>query len=849
MKLIHSYGQVALLMLFVLTHTAIVHAQAPRSYSASDLYEMAEKLNVLGSVLYVAAHPDDENTRMISYFANDRKMRTAYLSMTRGDGGQNLIGTEIWEKLGLIRTHELLQARHTDGGIQYFTRANDFGFSKHPDETLSFWQKDEVMHDIVKVIREFQPDVIINRFDHRTPGRTHGHHTSSAILGLEAFDMSGRTDYMPDRLGHLSPWQAERIFFNTSWWFYGSREGFAEADKTNLFSIDAGVYYPVSGISNTEIAARSRSMHKSQGFGSTGTRGSEIEYLELLKGSRPGNKENPLDGINTSWSRIPGGAPTGTLVDQLIGSFDFIDPSQNLSQLIQIYKAISALPDGHWKKIKLAETQDLITACAGLYLEAKSETPYATRGSTVEIEIEAINRSSADMTISDIRVSGAPVDLGGSSSLLPNEGLVFRHNITIDRTQAYSNPYWLTTTGSIGMYSVDDPSIIGQPKNPADYSVTFDLMIEGQLFTIKRDLIYKTTDPVKGEVDSPFYIKPAASVSFSDPIYLLADDAAKQVTIHVKAYQDGVKGQVQIEAPQGWKIAPQSYEVDLQRSEEEGIYTFSVTGPGTASSAELKARLNLVDGTICQQSVTEITYDHIPAQVILYPATAKAERIDLDIRGRRIAYLQGAGDDIPKSLRQIGYDVTEITVADVIPQSLDSYDALVIGIRAYNTISELQLKKSILQDYMVQGGTIIVQYNTNRGVKGDDIGPYPMELSRERVTDELAEVTLRLPDHKVLSFPNRITSKDFEGWVQERGLYFPNKWDERYAAPLSCSDQGEDPLDGGLLVAEVGKGHFIYTGYSWFRQLPGGVPGAFRIFANMLSIGAADGQSSPSGSN
>ncbi len=814
-----------------------IEAQRPAEYNSVDIYNKVEKLNVLGTVLYLAAHPDDENTRMISYFANERKTRTAYLSLTRGDGGQNLIGTQIWEKLGLIRTNELVQARGVDGGQQFFSRANDFGYSKHPDETLAFWNKDEVMHDIIKVIRQFKPDIIVNRFDHRTPGRTHGHHTSSAMLSVEAFDIAGDESYLSDRLSHLQAWRPERVFFNTSWWFYGSRDNFEKADKSNLFAVDAGVYYDQRGISNTEIAARSRSMHKSQGFGSTGTRGSEMEYVELVKGSRPTSKEDPLSGIDISWNRVAGGAPIEKKVDQLLSNFNFTSPSKNIPALLEIYDDVSKISDDHWRHIKLAELEDIIVACSGLYLEARSAQQTATRGESVEINIEAVNRSMTSATLDKVTLSNGSMATTGSVSLSPNE----RHNIQtqldITGETPHSNPYWLDQPGTMGMYHVEDQMLIGNPISKAAYQATFDLTIEGKKISIDRDVIFKRNDPVDGEVYAPFYITPKASVSFTDPVYIFPDNTAKEISIVVKSYTDNLNGSLQLMHPDSWTVTPAMQDIAIEKKGGEQTITFSVTGPAGQESAVMSLELKTQDGISIKKAITEINYDHIPAQLLLKPATSKFERISLKTKGHNIAYIQGAGDAIPKSLRQIGYDVTEIEAADVSISNLKNYDALVVGIRAYNTSKELLLKRNTILDYMNEGGTVIVQYNTSRRIKGDDIGPYPMELSRERVTDETAEVTFEEPDHELLNYPNKITSKDFEGWVQERGLYFPNKWDDKYAAPLSCHDKDEPARRGGMLVAEVGKGHFIYTGYSWFRELPAGVPGAFRLFANMLSIG------------
>jgi len=827
---------ISLILLFTLN--VIVFAQPGEAPKTSvEIYDDLEKLGVLGTALYVAAHPDDENTRLISYLANEQKVRTAYLSLTRGDGGQNRIGGDIREKLGLMRTNELLKARSIDGGEQFFSRANDFGFSKHPDETLTIWDKEDVLHDMVKVIREFRPDVIINRFDHRTPGKTHGHHTSSAMLGVEAFDLAADDTKYAEELPNLTPWSTKRIFFNTSWWFYGSREKFAEADKSNMFAVDAGVYYPTRGVSNTEIAAQSRSMHKSQGFGSTGTRGSQMEYVEFIKGEKPNDKENIFEGIDITWTRVQDGHIVKTELEKILKNFNFQDPSKNVPELIVLHKMISKLEDDHWKDIKIAELENIILACSGVYLGATTSTAQATAGEDLTINLELINRTQLSISANNVVINNGtdPIELG--FELTENERKTLESTFTINPTTPASNPYWLQKEGTLGMYAVDNAANIGTPLSVAPYTAKFEIAIQDLTLIVNRDIVYKTNDPVKGEVIQPFYIVPEASVKFSDPVYIFPDREAKEIAITVKSYTDDFRGVLSLDYPASWIVTPKLIDINIKNKGQEQTYNFTVKGPFLSESSQFRAQVLTGNQGVLDNEVYEIKHDHIPHQVMLSKAEAKFERLSIDKKGNTIAYVQGAGDDIPASLRQIGYSVNELEVAELSAENLSSYDALIIGVRAYNTKRELKLKKDVLQAYMEAGGTVIVQYNTNRGVKGVDIAPYPMELSRDRVTDEHAGVSFIDAEHEVLNYPNKISTRDFKGWVQERGLYFPNSWDERYAAPLACSDKLEPMKQGGLLVAKVGEGHFIYTGYSWFRQLPAGVPGAFRIFSNLISIG------------
>ena len=376
------------LAFFFLSHSQQISCQVPERLTSSEIYKAMEKLNVVGTVLYIAAHPDDENTRLISYLSKDLKVRTAYLSLTRGDGGQNLVGPEIRELLGVIRTQELLGARSIDGGSQMFSRANDFGYSKNPDETLRIWDHGEVLSDVVWAIRKFKPDVIVNRFDHESAGRTHGHHTSSAILSYDAFDLTGDPNSFPDQLKYVDTWSPERLYFNTSWWFYGSRENFDKADKSRMLSVDVGGFDPLTGISFSETAAMSRSMHKSQGFGSETTRGSRVEYLQLLKGEMPEDKSNLFNGIDISWTRLKGGDVIGNMVEQALLEFEFSNPSASVPLLLDIRAKIAVLENEHWRNIKLNEIDEIISACAGLYIEISTEEHYATAGEKVEVEFE-----------------------------------------------------------------------------------------------------------------------------------------------------------------------------------------------------------------------------------------------------------------------------------------------------------------------------------------------------------------------------------------------------------------------------------------------------------------------------
>jgi LmbE family N-acetylglucosaminyl deacetylase len=825
-----------LFLLGFLLSVSLNYGQAPKRYSSTDIYHSLQKLNFLGSAMYLAAHPDDENTRLISYLSNNVHARTAYLSITRGDGGQNLIGPELRELLGVLRTEELLAARRVDGGIQYFTRANDFGYSKHPDETLRIWDKEKVLGDVVHLIRAFKPDVIINRFDHRTPGSTHGHHTSSAILSEEAYDLAGNDNAYKDQLETLSPWQPKRLFFNTSWWFYGSQENFEKADKSRLLNVDTGVYYPMLGISNNEIASIASSQHLCQGFGRPTFRGSEQEYIELLKGDMPvKDPSNLFEGIDTSWSRIKGGAAIGEILYAVENQFNFKDPSSHLNDLVKAYNLLQNVQEDHYKSIKLNELENVIAAITGLYLEASSQVAYSNPGSTVNVDIEAINRSNTLINLKSISI-GKLLTIDKNSALKNNNKETFELPLKVPENQGYTSPYWLTEKGSLGMYKVDEFNLIGQPETPPAFIVDFLLEINGKPITLHRPVVYRYSKPEKGELYSPFEILPAATTSIPDKVLIFADAAPKEIPVRVRALKENLLGSLQLKVPSGWTVDKVSQPVSIAKNGDEQTVVFVVSPPQTESEGVISPLLT-IDGLDISKELVTIAYDHIPTQSVLLPAETKVVRLNIEKVGQDIGYIMGAGDEVPESLEQIGYTVHRIDPVEIQPGSLDMYDAVVVGIRAYNVVDELKFKQPYLLEYVKNGGNLIVQYNTSgrNGLNFENLAPYSLEVSRDRVTDENAPVSIIDSNHPMMNFPNKITSQDFEGWVQERGLYFPDQWNAAFSPVLSMSDPGETPKEGSLLIATYGKGTYIYTGLSFFRELPAGVSGAYKLFANMLS--------------
>lgn len=789
-----------------------------------------KKLNVLGSVLYVAAHPDDENTQIITLMANGRLMETAYLSMTRGDGGQNLIGPEIRDLLGLIRTQELLAARRIDGGKQFFTRANDFGFSKSADETFRIWNKQEILSDVVKIFRQFQPDVIITRFppDARAG---HGHHTGSAMLALEAFDAAAQPTAFPDQVKEFGTWQVKRIYTNTGrWWNTTINE------KTpGIITLNVGEYSPLLGTAYSEIAAISRSQHKSQGFGSSGRRGDLPEFLEYAKGEKA--EKDILEGINTTWSRVKNTEKIQSMVNKAIETFNEENPSASVALLLQIRKEIDGLEPGIWKKRKLAEVEQLIQDCLGLYIGVKADNYWVSPSQQVTASFELVNRSGVDVVLEKIQCGDLAYDSAVMLSLKNNVSAVFKTTKNIGVSKPYSDPYWLKEQHDVGRFTVNNPALIGKPENDPSIVITFTLSVSGQSFTIARPMNYRWNDPVKGEQARPLEVVPPVFVNLADNVLVFSDELPREVKVKVKSATAGnLSGNLKLQLPAGWRSEPATIPFELKSKDEEATKVFSVFPSRTEANGTMKAFAE-VNGVIHDRAIQVISYDHIPTQTLLPKAEAKVVRINLKKEGSVIAYIKGAGDDVPTALRTMGYEVWEMKNEEITPANLKKVDAVVLGIRAVNTNERIGFIMNDLLDYVSQGGTLVVQYNTNGDLETDKFSPYPITLSRDRVTEEDAEVRFVKPDHPLLNIPNKITAKDFDGWVQERGLYYPNKWDEKFETVLSMNDPGETPKDGSVLVARYGEGHYIYTGLSFFRELPEGVPGAYKLFANMVSIG------------
>lgn len=818
----------ATLLLSLLLVVSTVRSQHIQKSSSQILNDL-KKLNVLGNVLYWAAHPDDENTRLIAYFGNEVLVNTAYLAATRGGGGQNLIGHELRDGLGVIRTQELLAARRVDGGQQFFTRASDFGYSKTAEETLKIWDKDKVLSDMVWTIRTFRPDVIITRFppDKRAG---HGHHASSAILAEEAFKLAGDKKAYSEQLKYVSVWQPTRLMINSGRWWDKEIE-----KQPNTIKIDVGSYSSSLGLSYTEMAAISRSQHKSQGFGATHVRGSQIEHLKPVLGEPV--KSDLFEGIDLTWKR----AETPKLtqeVTQIIESYNPLNPSNSINALLYLRTNIQKVKDKFWRVKKLQEVDNLIRQCAGLFMEATATSPLIVPGDSLHIKLELVNRSSIPITVKETSISN--YEYKEAIVLANNKKQIHEISFKTSTSKPYSSPYWLNNKSTIGMYAVENQLLRGTPENKAAYFVSVSLLIEGAELTYKIPVEYKWTDRVVGESYRPLTVVPPVVASFDDPVLIFENGNSQLVGVNVKANKLIDNSIIKLSLPEGWKSIPARIEVKKLKEGESKRIVFEIVPANSESSVdEIYIKMN-VEGEIYNHSMQTIAYEHIPYQVLLPEASAKAVSLHIKVGAKKVGYIMGAGDEVPQALEQMGVKVWIMSEADITSENLKSLDAVILGVRAINTQSYLKDKKQILLDYVNQGGTMVTQYNTTRRIDWNTFAPFELIFSGgsagSRVAEENAEVVITENNSTVLNYPNVISTTDFNGWVQERGLYFPSAWHNNYEAPLAMQDTGEKVHNGSLLIAQYGKGHYVYTGLSFFRELPAGVPGAYRLFANIISL-------------
>ena len=801
-------------------------APAQKNLAGADQIKLElERLTVLGSVLTMGAHPDDENAALFAYLTRGRKARAAYLSLTRGDGGQNLIGSEKGALLGLVRTQELLAARRIDGGEQYFTRAIDFGFSKTAEETFEKWGHDAILADVVWNIRRFRPDVLISGI-----GAGHGHHIASGILSREAYTAAADKTRFPEQLRWVEPWQAKRF---VSAGFGGGPAGGAASSSIRM---DTGEFDPLLGFSYSEIAGMSRSMHRTQGMGAPERRGPSSISGSVMSG--PPSSGDIFEGIDITWNRLPGGAAVGQILAEAARTFAPEQPETTIPLLLKARPLIAAIKDP-WATLKRSDLDEAIALCAGLYLDASTDRYAVVPGETLQVSFESTNRSHFPLALKGVKLegmTGAPSQDVAQVTLAYNQPDRRSLRITIPQDQPYSQPYWLRKAGNGFTYVVEDQTLVGLAETPPVLQARFRLQVGREEIEYVRPVIRRYVDRVAGETTRPLVVVPPVAVSIAEPVLLFPDAKPKPVGVLLRADSAGLAGDLSLDVPPGWRVQPASAPFRIAAVGDEATLSFTVTPPASAARGQLRA-VAKVAGREISSGMLVIEYPDNTPQTVFPPSTAALIRTDIRTLAKKVGYVMGAGDDVPGTLVQLGCEVTLLTAEDLARGDLARYDAIVTGVRAYNVRPDLVANQQRLLDYVQQGGTLVVQYITadGRSPAPQALGPYPIQIERSRVTVEEAPVTFPNPAHLLLNSPNKIGPADFEGWVQERGLNFPSQWDSHYETLFESHDPGEEPLPGGNLYTRYGKGAYVFTAYAWFRQLPAGVPGAFRIFANFLS--------------
>jgi len=803
------------------------------------------RLGVVGSVLYLGAHPDDENRALLTFLSKEMLLRTAFLSLTRGDGGHRPDSTERGEDAGVLRTQELLAARRADGAVQYFTRARDFGYTRSADETLRVWGRAAILADVVGVIRHFRPDVIITRFSPELPD-AHGHHTAAGRLALEAFHAAADPGYRPGPPGQeLAPWQARRILWNRS-----ASSLRADEDVSDLIRLEVDAGEPGLGQSYAELTGDGAGGSRPPA-GETGKRANAVEHFKLLSeanGALPAS--SVFEGLSLSWARWKGTAGFRRLLARVERELDRERPEQIIPGLVQVDRALEEMPDPHWREIKRAEVRDLVLACTGLDAQVTAADFRAVPGTTLAVGARVRNPSSARVHLHDVRF------FAGSRSL-PAEGdppslpaplgfLETKQSVRLPADVPLTSPAWLALPPEPGRYQPAGRSSIAPAEPQASLRAELAIEVGGRVFVAERPVVFEWTELGVGELRRPVEITPAVSVRPREPVLLLPNRMARPVTVELKSAVAGAAGVLRVNTPPGWKVSPASSRFSLARPGDETSLSFRIepplaAGPASTTTLELVAEVGANRFT---NAVRHVGRPPLLPEPVVEPAKVRAQIFPLATQATRVACLPRPGDEVPAALRQAGYEVTvldEETLSALRPGSpvLARFDAVTGGVRAFHESEKVRAAHPALLAYVQGGGTLVIHNDASGRLapSPSPLGPFPFDVARGRVAEERATVILSMPSHRLLSSPNQITGRDFDDWVEERGLHFASSWDPRYQVVLRTSDPGERTQDGALLWARHGRGAFIYTGLSFHRQLPAGVPGAYRLFANLLAAG------------
>jgi len=850
--------------------TAWVRSLSGQANGATALGPLMNGLGVSARVLVIGAHPDDEDTQLIAWLAKGRHVETAYLSLTRGDGGQNIIGNELGDALGAIRTEELLAARRLDGGRQYFTRAYDYGFSKSADEAFTQWPRDSILRDVITIVRDFRPQIIVSVFS-GTPRDGHGQHQAAGILAKEAYELSGDTVRFPRAISAgLGPWTASKMY-----------RGFFARNDGGTIGFNVGEFNPVLGRSYSEIAADSRSQHKSQAMGSLQRKGVRMDYLtrEATRVAAPDDpklERSIFEGIDTTWNRFraritwPGGVAA---LDSLIATVAEAQAKMNLftpdgavpalARALRYARAIcGSAPenagcffDGDDERGKrrvarpdivssMRETerrlQLALQLAAGISMEATADHEVWALGDEIPISVAVYNRGRRPVTLErySVRAGARPgVSDALQGAILPDSAWSGKTKVAL---QEPTQPWWLTTKRVGSMFA---PRILGIPEGdrPSAATVGVSLAIEGVSLTIETPVVYRYADQVRGEVNRPIAGAPTITVLLDRDIEYASAGSPLQrpLRVHVRSAATAERDvQVSVAVPNGLLADSTTRNVKIPPGAQRTLQ-FNLRGqlPVGRHSIRVTAKSG---GETYASGYTAVEYDHIRTQRLYRPATLALEAVNLNIpRGLTVAYINGVGDNVAPMLDQLGIAVTVLDPAALGRTDLSKFGAVIVGTRAYEASEALIANNARLLDYARDGGTLVVQYGQYE-MLGLGIMPYPITLSRpaDRVTVEGSPVKILDPSASILNSPNKISLTDFEAWQQDRSLYMPRTFDPQYVPALEMNDPGENPNRGGLLVAPLGKGTYVYTTLAFFRQLPNGVPGAARLLVNLMAAKA-----------
>jgi LmbE family N-acetylglucosaminyl deacetylase len=859
------------------THSTRIHADTlpAEEKGAMALGQAIKRLGTIASVLHTGAHPDDEDSGFLATMARGRQARTAYMALTRGDGGQNLIGPELYEALGVIRTEELLAARRLDGATQFFSRAFDFGFSKFREEALSKWPQEELLRDMVRVIRTFRPLVIVPVFT-GTASDGHGQHQASGYLTPIAYRDAADPNRFPEQLAEgLKPWKARKLFLRAG----GFQQPRTEASKEKgVISINTGEFDPLLGRGYYEIAIQGRSQHRSQDQGGIELKGPRYSFYKVVDSSvgTKDSEQDIFDGIDISLVGIgdfagnasarlkPELAEVQKAADEAKAIYNPLESvklvpviARGLKKLREIRAGLSGLGLNEAERydtdfllnLKEQDFEDALAKAEGVVIDCLADDEIVTPnqiftvgvsvfrgGARSAIDAKAILQVPRNWTVEEQKNAQ-----GANENRLASQ---INFKVSVGRDAEPTQAYWIKNPRNGDLFVPGSGGTGVEPIAPPLIMAKVEIEIGGQIVTLKKAAQYRFADKALGEVRRDVKVAPAVAVNVTPSLLvfpLSKTPIEREVNVSVlNSAKGGTRGSVRLEVPKSWMVSPALAEFDLKREGERATFAFKIKAATNSTESEkMISAIAKVDGNEYQQGYQVLAYPHIEPRFLYRTSTIRAEEQDVKVAPNlKVGWIEGAGDDFANALSRLGVNVHTIDTNELATGDLSRYDTIVTGIRVYEVRPDVIANNARLLEYVKNGGTLIVQYNKNEYARGN-FAPYSIKMPDqgfERVTDENAMVTILEPTHPLFNLPNKITERDFAGWGQERGAYFLTGWDAQFKPLLASHDQGEQDKQGGEVIAEYGRGLYVYTAYAWFRQLPNGVPGAYRLIANLVSL-------------